>query len=668
VPAKCLVVVLLAAAATAARAQQPPTAAELSNKSLEELMNIEVTSVSRRAQKLSRTPAAIYVITQEDIERSGAVNIPDLLRMAPGVDVAQVDANRWAISVRGFNDVYSNKLLVLIDGRTVYDPVFSGVYWDQNDVPLDDIERIEVIRGPGGTVWGANAVNGVINIITKSARDTQGLTLTAGTGSARTSDAGPQYGGKIGKKGYYRVFGDYFSYGNLSNAQHKDAADGWLMRHGGFRADWNLSGRDSLTVEGDIHQTNEGQTITTGLVSPLFSRTFNDKVTDTGGSVLGRWDHTFSSRSSTSLQFYEDHETRLDSGVDEHLDTADFDFQHHLVVGSRQDIVWGLGYRYNDDHLGPGFFAAFNPAQRGYSLFSGFLQDEIRLTDSVSLTLGSKLEHNAFTGFEEEPSAQLSWAIDANRTLWLSASKAITQPGIEDENVAANLGVVPLPGNQLASVVLLGNPDFRAERLRDYEAGYRSALLSEKVSLDLTAFYSVYSDLRTIEPLTSFLALTPPPPHLVIPEEFGNGMRGQDYGAEASLDWNVVSRWKLRGGYSVLKMNLHPSPTSQDMNSPSSQERESPEHEFSLRSYLDLTHSLSFDNSLYYVGRLPYYQVPAYTRLDSRFAWHTGESFEASIVGQNLLGPRRFEFGRNNQFIPTQSERAVFGRITWTFH
>ena len=335
-------------------------------------MNVEVTLVSRKPEKLSRTPAAVYVITQEDIQRSGAVNIPDLLRMVPGVDVAQVDANRWAISIRGFNDVYSSKLLVLIDGRTVYDPVFSGVYWDENDVPLDDIECIEVIRGPGGTVWGANAVNGVINIITKSARDTQGLTLAAGTGSAKPSDAEAQYGGKIGRKGYYRVFGNYFSYGNLLSAQDREAADGWLMRHGGFRTDWSLSGKDSLTVEGDIHQTDEGQTITTGLTSPLFSQIFNDQVADTGGSVLRRWDHTLSSHSSTSLQFDEDHEKRLDSGTDERLNIADFEFQHHLVLGSRQDIVWGLGYSYDNDHMGPGFFAAFNPAQRSYCSAGSF--------------------------------------------------------------------------------------------------------------------------------------------------------------------------------------------------------------------------------------------------------------------------------------------------------
>ena len=626
-----------------------------------------MTSVSRKPQKLSRTPAAVYVITQEDIQRSGAVNIPDLLRMVPGVDVAQIDANRWAISIRGFNDVYSNKLLVLIDGRTVYDPIFSAVYWDQNDVPLEDIERIEVIRGPGGTVWGANAVNGVINIITLSARDTQGLTLAAGTGSERTADGEAQYGGRLGKKGYYRVFGDYFSYGALKNAQNQEAADGWLMRHGGFRTDWSLSTRDSLTVEGDIHQTNEGQTITTGLVSPLFARIFNDRVKDTGGSILGRWDHSFSSRSDASFQFYENHGKRLDSSYAQLLDIVDFDFQHHLVVGSRQDIVWGLGYRYNTDSTSPAFFAALNPAARNYSLSSAFLQDQIRLTKSFWLTLGSKFEHNAFTGFEDEPSAQLFWAINANQTLWLSAAKAIAQPSREDVNATAELGVLPLPGGQLATITFLANSNFQAERLRDYEVGYRSALVGDKVMLDLVGFYSYYDDLRTVEPSTPFLALSPLPPHLVIPEQFGNGLRAKDYGAEASVHWNVFSRWKLRGGYSALKMNLNLKPSSRDTTSLNA-EKQSPEHEFNVRSYLNLGRGFSFDNSLYFVSSLPYFQVPSYARLDSRFAWHTGESFEASVVGQNLLGPRHFEFGNNNQLIVTQPERAVFGKITWTFH
>jgi iron complex outermembrane recepter protein len=446
----CALLLLPASARAQAQKIQPPS--DLAEASIEQLMDIEVTSVARKQQKLSRSAAAIYVITQDEIRRSGSTNIPDLLRMVPGVDVAQIQGDRWAISIRGFNDVYSNKVLVLIDGRTVYTPITSGVYWDAMDVPINDIERIEVIRGPGGSIWGANAVNGIINIITKSANETQGFTLTASAGSEEITDDEARYGGKIGKKGYYRVFGRYFAYGGLRNAQNEEAADSWLMRHGGFRTDWNLSHNDSLMIQGDIYQTNQGEPLQTLLVNQNFaSRTLNDHYQGGGGDVLGRWGHQFSSRSQTSLQFYEMNYYHNDGGGTQRTNTIDFDFQHHLQVGSRQDIVWGLGYRYSADRITPGFQYSVDPAERNYSLYGGFFQDEIRVSDAILFTLGSRFEHNAFTGFEIEPSARLAWAINDRQTLWLAASKAIRQPSRNDQGIDVDLYTFPLPGNQLGS-------------------------------------------------------------------------------------------------------------------------------------------------------------------------------------------------------------------------
>jgi iron complex outermembrane receptor protein len=639
---------------------------DLAGKSLEELMNIEVTSVSKKEQKLSQTPAAIYVITQADIERSGATHIPDLLRMVPGVDVAQVDANRWAISIRGFNDIYSNKVLVMIDGRTVYNPVFSGVYWDETDVPLNDIERIEVIRGPGGTVWGANAVNGVINIITKSARETQGIYFQAGAGSEENNDQEAQYGGRIGSKGYYRAFGHYFSFGALSNDQNQNAADGWWMRHAGFRTDWDVSGRDSLMVEGDLYQTNEGQTTQTPLSTQGFAyRIFNDQFNSTGGSVLTRWDHTFSGGSETSLQFYEMGHTRGDNGARERFNIVDLSFEHHFHVGSRHDLVWGLDYRYNHGSMRAGYAVSMSPPVQNFNLFSGFVQDQIRLTDSLWFTLGSKLEHNPFTGVEDEPSASLAWAIDDHQTLWMAASKAIRQPALLDEGFRIDTTPFALPSGELGVISIFGNPDFRSEQLRDYEIGYRT-ILSNKVSLDWDSFYSSYHDLRTTEPQSPFFEFSPPPPHLVLPLVWANGLHGQDYGAEFSANWQVVPRWKLSGGYSWLRMNFHLDPSSRDTTSAAA-ERQSPEHEFNIRSYLNITHHWSFDSSFYFVGRLPAYQVPSYFRLDSRLAWRPIRSLELSVTGQNLLTPRRFEFGNIDEVIATQPERAVLGKIVWSF-
>lgn len=635
-------------------------------ESLEDLMNIKITSVSKRPEKLSRTPAAIYVITQEDIERSGARNIPDLLRMAPGVDVAQVDANRWAISIRGFNDLYSDKVLVLIDGRTVYTPIFSGVYWDQIDVPLNDIERIEVIRGPGATVWGANAVNGVINIITKSAEETQGFAGSFGGGSAKKSDDEARYGGKIGKRNYYRVFGHYAGYGSLEGANRLSDLDGWQLWHSGFRADLNPDGKDSAMIEGDAYTTDAGGLSTTHLsTQTIGGQIYSNKVANSGGSIFGKWTHATSAGSMTSLQFYDSNYHRVDSEFPEHLNAADFEFQNQFALGSRQSIVWGLGYRYNDDELGQGLFVSFNPEDDGYSLFSAFVQDEIRLADSLRLTVGAREEHNAFTGFEDEPGARLSWAISPSQTLWVSAAKSVRQPGRLDTGIVAVVGAEPLPGGLLGDVVQVGNPDFRDEQVRDYELGYR-ALVKPKLSVDLASFYSAYQDLRTVDTVSEVFALIPPPPHVNITSMWTNAMTGRDHGVEVNINWSVTPRWKVSGGYSWLKMNLKLSPTSNDTTS-LAEAKQSPENQFNIRSYLDITHRLSFDTGLYYVGTLPAYHVEDYTRADARVAWRANKNVMLSLTGQNLLSPAHFEFGDIYQVIASQAARSVFGQIELTF-
>src|SRR5271165_832641 len=388
-------------------AQQPK---DLSQASLEDLMNIQVTSVSKKEQSLSKAGAAVFVITQEDIRRSGATNIPDLLRMVPGVNVARMSANTWAISIRGFNDSFADKVLVLIDGRSVYNPITSGVSWDQQDVPLEDIERIEVIRGPGGTVWGANAVNGVINIISKHSKATQGGLVVAGTGSGQSADGLVQYGGSAGGDGSYRVFGRYFRDDSaaLANGIHGD--DGWHGSHAGFRSDWDLSGHDTLMVQGDYFGTSEGQTLTTLISNQLPNLyTFNDKIAVETHDVLGKWTHGFSNGSEATLQLYYDHVRRNGEGAVEFLDTGDLDFQYHFRIGSRQDVVAGVGYRLNDQGLRPGYTISFDSGHRVDNLFNTFVQDEIRLAGSLALTVGSKLEHNSYTGFEYELSAQLVW-------------------------------------------------------------------------------------------------------------------------------------------------------------------------------------------------------------------------------------------------------------------
>jgi iron complex outermembrane recepter protein len=642
---------------------------DLAETSLEDLLNVQVTSVSKKEQKLARAGAAVYVITQEDIHRSGMTSIPDLLRMAPGIDVAQIDANTYAISVRGFNDRLANSVLVLIDGRTVYTPTTSGVYWDQQDVPLEDIDRIEIIRGPGGTVWGANAVNGVINIITKSAQATQGGLVSADAGSHETVHGLAQYGAKIGQSGAYRVFGNYSNTGNLTASDGKEATDGWQMRHLGFRSDWNLSPRDTLTVEGDLLQTVEDQTISVTFSNALPTQgTFSEKVWVDAGDLLERWNRTLSNGSDLSLQVYYDRYKRHDEGVTETLNTVDFDFHHHLALGSRHDVVWGAGYRVtSDDHI-PGYGKTYVPLSLTNNLFSAFVQDEMTISDSLRFTLGSKIEHNAYTGFEYEPSAQLVWQPTTRQSLWVSGARAIRQPSREEAGLLIDLAIVPLPGGNFGVVKLTGDPDRKAEELRDLEAGYRIQA-AKRLSLDIASFSSYYHNLITTDNADAFFTTEPSPPHLVLPLIFGNKASAHTYGAEVFANWNVTHRWKISPSYTAVHMRVTLDPTSTDTHQVELAAN-TPQHQFQIRSFLNLTHNMDWDSALYYVGRLreggdgP---VPAYTRLDTRLGWRIGESVELSIVGQNLFRPTHAEFHNAYEVRRTLAERSVFARMTWRF-
>jgi iron complex outermembrane receptor protein len=638
---------------------------DLRQASLEDLMDITVTSVSKREQKLSRAASAIFVISPEDIHRSGATNIPDLLRMAPGVDVEQIDANAWAISIRGFNSRFSNKVLVMIDGRTVYNPVFSGVFWDQVATPLEDIERIEVIRGPGATVWGANAVNGVISIITKSSRDTKGGRLTAGGGSQTQGTGQVQYGGALGQTGTYRMFGDYSDIGNSSSQQGGAANDHWQRMQTGFRTDWDLSKSDSLMVQGDLFANRENQTISNSYIPTPYDMLIPQAVDATGGDFLARWSHTLEGGSQTSLQAYYDANRRTDSGVPVKVTTFDLDFQHHIAIGDRQDIVWGLGYRSDTSGAPAGYSVGFTPPFRSVNLLSVFAQDEIRISDSLWFTLGAKLEHNAYTGFEVEPSARLAWSpLGSRYTVWAAASKAIRQPARADADVQSDLETLPLSANSIELVRLLGSPSVNAEELRDYELGYRSEL-TKTLSLDVSTFLSFYHHLETIEPQNPIII--PGSPLIVeVPFLYDNQAHAMDYGAELSLTWKVTPHWRISPGYSYLHATIRQDPTSQGQ-ATATLSTEFPQNMFQIRSLLNLSRSMEFDQSLYYTARLPGGNIPGHARLDLRLARRLGESTEISVVGQNLLRARTVEYGDDTFLEGTYAVRSVYGKITWRF-
>jgi iron complex outermembrane receptor protein len=643
---------------------------DLADTNLEDLMNMQVTTVSKKEQKLSQAGAAVFVITQEDIRRSGATNIPDLLRMAPGVDVGQVDANAWAISIRGFNDRLADKVLVLIDGRTVYTPTTSGVYWDQQDVPLEDIDRIEIIRGPGGTVWGANAVNGVINIITKSAADTTGGLVSGGTGSKQAADGLLQYGGDAGSQGAYRVFAKYFNTDSSPSQNGAgDAADGWHMLHGGFRGDWSFGSRDTLTVQGDLQREDEGETIDVVFANALpLERTFNDRVFVSSGDVLERWNHEFSNGSDTSLQVYFDRYDRHDLGVNEILNTLDFDFHHHLRFGSRHDVVWGLGYRFTKDAHEAGYGKTYVPLNLTTNLFNGFAQDEIRLAPSVSLTLGAKVEHNIFTGFQFEPSAQLVWTPTKRQSVWISAARAIRQPSREQEDIRVDVATFPTPGAAFGVETLSGAKIHKEEQVRDVEIGYR-AQLGKRFNIDFATFLDFYRDLETANPGTPFLDTSATQSYIVFPLVFGNEARARTFGGEVFANWNVTGRWRISPGYSLIRLKLTLDPGSQDTLEPELVAN-TPQNQFQVHSFLALRRNLDWDSAVYYVGRLRDSgdgAVPAYTRVDSRLGWRIGESVEVSLVGQNLLRPRHEEFHDEFEVRNTLVQRSVFGRFTWRF-
>lgn len=666
------IAILLWCTTVALSPAQSPTVSDLAQTSLEDLMNIQVTSVSKKEQKLSQAGAAVFVISQEDIRRSGATSIPDLLRTVPGIHVAQIDANIWAISIRGFTDRYGDNVLMLIDGRSVYSPLTSGVNWDQQDVPLEDIDRIEVIRGPGGTVWGANAVNGVINIITKSAKATQGGLTSASAGSQESAQGLLQYGGTIGQKGAYRIFGSYGNVGNLPSPNGEAVADGWHKLHSGVRSDWDLSSRDTLTVQGDLFQSREGQTIDTLFSNDLPREAIiQDTITVGAGDILGRWNHTLANGSDMTLQFYYDGYHRVDRALSETRNTLDFDFQHHLTIGSRQEIVWGLGYRTTSDFTTGGYAVEYDPAQRRDNLFSAFVQDDIRLTNSLSLILGSKFEHNSYTGFEYEPSAQLVWNMTNRQAFWASASRAIRQPSRADFDLDADVAVIPAGGGS-GVVELLGNPHRKAERLHDFELGYR-AQISKQLSLDVAAFSSYYYGLQTQEPLQPFYESAGSPGagalYLVIPFLFDDRAHAHNYGTEVFATWNVNRRWQVSPGYSYLQMHVAGDPTSQDPNA-GAIAYESPKHQFQFHSLLNLTRRLEWDSAVYHVGQLVdggSGTTPSYLRLDTRLGWRIGESLEFSITGQNLQSPAHAEYHDAFAVLHSLAQRSVIGKVTFRF-
>ena len=597
-------------------------------------MEVEVTSVSKRAEKLSEAASAIQVITGKDIRRSGATSIPEALRLASNLQVAQVDSRQWAISARGFNGTTANKLLVLIDGRTVYTPLYAGVFWDAQDTLLEDIDQIEVISGPGATLWGANAVNGVINVTTKRARDTQGLLLQGGGGSELRYFGGLRYGGTMTSNLHYRVYGKYFERDSAVLSDGRETTNDWSMGQGGFRVDWEPSEPNLLTVQGDFYG-GWGQQASTSDISMA------------GGNVLGRWSHRISESSDFGAQFYYDRTHRNIPGTfEEDLDTYDLDFQHRFALGERHDVVWGLGYRLIEDDVENSASLAFLPAEVSRQWFSAFAQDEIALVkDRLHLTLGTKIEHNDYTGFEFQPSGRLAWNVTEGHLLWAAISRAVRTPSRIDTELYA-------PGNPPFSFA--GGTNFVSEELLAYEIGYR-VQPHPRVSVSLAAFYNDYDDIRSVEQVS---------PPAALPIMIGNGQEGETYGAELTIDYRATDWWRLRAGYTELQIQIRPKAGSTDMTRGSSESRD-PNRQFMARSSVDLPWNIELDAGFRFVTHIANQRVPEYGELDLRLAWRPIPSLELSVAGQNLLHEHHAEFGS-----PTarrEIERSVYGKVLWRF-
>ncbi len=662
----CLLLWSLPAIGATSPAVNNESTGALLSLSIEELLRLEITSAAKKPQTISNTAAAIFVITQEDIRRCGATSIPEALRLAPGVNVARLDGNKWAITIRGFNGRFANKLLVLMDGRSVYTPLFSGVYWDAQDTLLEDIERIEVIRGPGATLWGANAVNGVINIITKYSEKTHGLLVKGGYGSEEQGFGGVRYGSPIGKDGNYRAYVKYFNRDGYDAIGGGEAADDWNAFRSGFRYDSRLGSRDTLTVQGDAYSGTEGQTDENlSLLAPTF-RAISDSDTDfSGGNLLLRWQRTFSTSSNLTLQVYYDHTKRDETAlVKEVRDTLDIDFQHRLPIGRRQEIIWGLAYRASWDDIDSHEPAIIiSDGTQTDHMTSLFIQDEITLkNDLLRLVLGTKVEHNDYTGFEFQPNVRLIWTPNAHHSLWAAVSRAVRTPSRIEEDAMMWIYLIPSPPPNV--ITAIGNSEYNSENLLAWELGYR-AMPNSAVSLDLTFFLNSYDNLRSFE--NQAPDLTTLPNYVKIPAINDNKMKAETWGFELAGDWQVAKSWRLQASYSYLQMDVHATKNSTDALSLNLMDGTSPEHQFSLRSSLDLPHDIEFDLWLRYTDELPARNTDDYLTLDLRLGWQPFPDLELALVGQNLLQSSHQEYDPEFQTPGSEVPRGIYGQAVWRY-
>jgi len=640
---------------------------ELTELPLESLLDVSVVSASRKTQALADVTSAVFVISQEDIRHSGATTIPDLLRMVPGVQVASIDGTSWAVSIRGFGGTFANKLLVMIDGRSVYTPLFGGVFWDVQDTLIDNIERIEVIRGSGGTMWGANAVNGVINIITKNSQDTKGGMISGLIGNRERGTVEVRYGAAIGDSTSYRLFVKHLDRGD-SYATTGSADDSMQITRGGFRMDSTPGDKMHLTLQGDLYGGTVHNTVTIPSSTPPFTSTVSQPTDLFGGNFLSRVDWLQSESSKFSLQLYYDRTSRNLSLVKEDRDTVDLDLQHNLRLGKMNELTWGAGYRFlHDQTAGTKGALVLTPDKRSDNLFNMFVQDEITLLpERLRITLGSKLEHNEYTGWELQPSARLLWTPRKGYSVWAAVTRSVRTPTRAEQDAEIGRAFIPVAPPPLpplpTAIALVGNRSVKAETLLAYELGFR-ADLSEVFSVDISSFYNRYRDIIGTQPGTPIVQGGT---QVLVPLNIGNFHTYDSSGGEISLQWQPREWWKIKGGYSFIRFfgnNVYDSQAA----------KATPTHQATLRSMLAIGRDIDFDLWARYVDDNRYaldsgvLVIPAYIALDSRLAWRPMAGVELSVVGQNLLTNRHLETASDLTVIRHEVGRSVYGKVIWAF-
>ncbi|HTF84170.1 MAG TPA: TonB-dependent receptor [Cellvibrio sp.] len=616
-------------------AQSSRASDALADLSLEQLASLRVTSVSKKPKPWANEPASVFVITEQDIRRTGSTTLPEALRLAPNLQVARVDARNYAITARGFNNPFANKLLVLIDGRSVYSPLFSGVYWDAQDVVLEDLDRIEVISGPGGSLWGANAVNGVVNVVTRSAEDTQGELVSLG-GSVHEQQAAVRHGGQLTNEGFYRVYAKHSRHDDTENAAGALTYTGWERSQAGFRADW-AGYDDHFTLQGDAYRGRLHQSGT-------------EDIKISGANILGRASRQFAPGSRLTFQAYVDHTQRdQPNAFVQHLNTIDLELQHECLIGERQMFMWGGGYRYLSDRIDNDVFFAFLPDDLNMQWRNVFIQDEIKITRDLRLTLGAKWEDNPFTGWESMPSAQLAWSPGHNQLLWGKVSRAVRTPSRIDRDYYSPANPPLVDGEP--RYVIAGGPGFVSEVADVYEVGYRQQPVAQ-VSWSVTGFYSEYDQLRTLElnnTATGFV--------------FENRAAADAYGLELWGSWQPLHHWRLHASLVAQEFDVYLKPGSTDISNTTALASYDPNFYSSLRSSYDVSPQVTLDSTLRYVDELKGSQVPAYTALDVRVAWEISRHLEISLVGQNLIDRAHPEFGASPR--RSEYERALYGKLIW---